>query len=248
MVFRTIPVLMIAAAIVPSVALGEARGPCSRVVEADGNAQPFDDQTYESTIQYFEGGNLVKTFALNVITQGMHKMLITFEAPGEVRGMRILSADPDTMYVYHPEYRRVRRVAAHVRNQGFMGTNVSYDDMTEHRLSDRWQCSPSETTDDAWILNLTPRAETKSSYSKLRGTIGRKRVQVERIEYFQGTRHVKSQIREGWRTMEGLEMASRIRFVSHDREAEARVELTQWRVNSGVEDSAFTRRALLRSE
>ncbi len=244
-----IAALVMALLAFPTLVLAEASRPCDMLVEADRRSQPFDDQVYHSKIQYREGGKVVRTFELSVVTKGMHKMLITFEAPGEVRGMRILRPDPESMYVYHPEYRRVRRVAAHVRNQGFMGTNISYEDMSEHRFSGgRWQCQPHETTAAAWILDLTPAPGNDAGYSKLRVSIGRKRVQVERVEYYVGGRHVKSQIREGWRTMEGLEMAGRIRFVSHDREAEAIVEMTGWEVNTGVPDSAFTRRALLRDD
>ena len=244
---RITAVLVVALAM-PVLSSAEVARPCDALVEADRRAQPFDDQTYHSQIQYRESGKLVRTFALSIITKGMHKMLISFEAPGEVRGMRILTPEPETMYVYHPEYRRVRRVAAHVRNQGFLGTNISYDDMSEHRYSDRWECSPHQTTAAAWILDLTPRAGIKSGYSKLRVSIGRQRIQYERVEYYIGGRHVKSQIREGWRTMAGLEMAGRVRFVSHDRDAEAIVEISRWEVNTGVPDSAFTTRALLRAD
>ena len=51
---------------------------------------------YNSKIEYFENKRLVKTFELEVITKGLHKMLINFKAPGDVRGMRILILDADS--------------------------------------------------------------------------------------------------------------------------------------------------------
>jgi outer membrane lipoprotein-sorting protein len=221
---------------------------CRHLAEADRRAQPFDDQEYTSNIRYLEKSKVVKNFRLRVVTKGMHKMRIAFLAPGQVRGMRILIVDPETMYTYLPQYRRVRRVAAHARNQGFMGTNLYHEDISEHRYSSRWNCRPRQTTDEGWVLDLRPRPGVSTGYSKLRLTIGRTRRQTERVEYYVDGRHVKSQMREGWRTMAGLEMAGLIRFVSHDRDAETRVEFTEWRVNTGIPDSAFTRRALLRGD
>lgn len=249
MSWRVMAVIAVSIIILPQLASAEARGnPCSNLVKADQNGQPFDDQEYNSTIEYRENGKVVKTFRLRVLTKGMHKMLISFLAPGDVRGMRILIVDPETMYTYLPQFRRVRRIAANARNQGFMGTNISHEDMSEHRYSTRWSCTPAKSTSDAWVLNLTPKKGITTSYSKLRVTIGKKRVQYERVEYFQNDRHMKSQFREGWRTMEGLEMAGVVRYVSHDHDAEARIVFDDWRVNTGVTDDTFTRRSLLRGD
>lgn len=228
--------------------LAHAQGVCSKLRVADQKAQPFDDQEYNSSIEYRENDQVVKTFKLRVITKGMHKMLINFLAPGDVRGMRVLIVDPETMYTYLPQFRRVRRVAANARNQGFMGTNITNEDMSEHRYSDRWNCRPHKTTSEAWILDLTPKSGTTTQYSKMRVWVGRKRGQYEKIHYFVDGRHKKSQLRSQWRTLEGLEMASRIRYVSEDRPVETRIKMDSWRVNTGVSDRAFTRRALLRGD
>lgn len=248
----SVALLIAALALLPRLASAEAgRGgdnPCANLAKADQAAQPFDDQVYNSKIEYFENKRLVKTFELEVVTKGLHKMLINFKAPGDVRGMRILILDAETMYTYLPQFRRVRRIAANARNQGFMGTNVSNEDMGEQRFSDRWNCTPNKTTADEWILDLSPRPNITSGYTKLRVKIGRKNLQYLQIEMFQDSRLVKTQYREEFRTMEGLEMASRIRYVSADRPAEARITLTDWRVNTGIPDSEFTQRALLRGD
>jgi hypothetical protein len=152
------------------------------------------------------------------------------------------------MYTYLPQFRRVRRIAANARNQGFMGTNITNEDMSEHRYSKRWSCTPHETTAESWIVDLSPNPGINTGYSKLRVSIGRKRIQYERVEYYVDDRHIKTQMRSDWATMEGLEMAKTIRYVSHDRNVEARIRMDEWRVNQGIQDTAFTTRALLRGE
>lgn len=241
-------VTMLILVLAPNLALAEAGNPCSFMKKADHNALPFDDQEYESTITYRESGRVVKTFELNIKTSGLFKMLITFKAPSDVLGMRILTLGPETMYTYLPQFHRVRKVAANARNQGFLGTNISYEDMSENRYSKRWGCTPHKTTGDHYILDLLPKAGSGTVYSKMRVSIHRKRLAYERIEYYDGGRHVKSQLREGWEPIEGISMSSRVRFVSHDRDAESTVELSEWRVNQNIPDSEFTRRSLLRGD
>jgi outer membrane lipoprotein-sorting protein len=234
--------------LVPRLALAEAGNACRFMAKADHNALPFEDQEYHSKISYREGGNLVKTFEISIKTRGLYKMLINFLSPSDVQGMRILILDPETMYTYLPQFRRVRRVAAHARNQGFLGTNISYEDMSENRYAKRWDCQPQNTTDEHYILDLTPMSGVATVYSKMRVAVHRKRLAYERIEYYEDGRHTKSQLREGWTAIEGIEMATRIRFVSHDRDAESIVELSQWRVNQGMPDADFSTRALLRGD
>jgi outer membrane lipoprotein-sorting protein len=241
-------VIAVALTVFPSVALAEAGDACRFMAKADHNALPFDDQSYLSKITYRENGRVVKTFEIDIKTRGEYKMLITFKAPSDVLGMRILILDPETMYTYLPQFRRVRRVAAHARNQGFLGTNISYEDMSENRYSKRWSCTPAESTNEHYVLDLTPQPGAQTVYSKMRVAIHRKRLAYERIEYYTGTRNIKSQIREGWQDIQGQSMSTKIRFVSHDRNAEATVELTEWQVNQGIPDSDFSQRALLRGD
>jgi outer membrane lipoprotein-sorting protein len=234
-------------AVAPGLAQAEeAGGACARLTKLDQDFLSFDDQEYHAAIAYSENGSLVKNFNLRILTKGSHKVLVSFVAPGEMRGTRVLVADAETMYTFLPDFGRIRRIAGHSRRQAFMGTNLYYEDITERRFSLRWQCTPVKTTPTGWVMDLQPKAGTTSAYTRLRLTIQKQRGEIERIEYFEEDRHMKTQERSGWKVMGGLERASEIRFVSHDRNAELRIEYTLWKVNIGIPDSAFTQRALLR--
>ncbi len=240
-------VIGVALAALPQVVLAEASAKiCGRLAKLDQNYLSYDDQEYHAKIGYSENGRLVKNFNLRIVTKGTHKVLVSFVAPGEMRGTRVLVADAETMYTYLPDFGRIRRIAGHSRRQAFMGTNLYYEDITERRFSLRWRCTPVKTTAEAWVMDLRPKTGTTSAYTKLRLSIQKQRGEIERIEYYEGDRHMKTQERSGWKVMGGLERASNIRFISHDRNAELRIEYTLWKVNTGVPDSAFSRRALLR--
>lgn len=232
----------------PQMALAEASGgnACSVLAKIDQSRLQFDDQEYQAKIAYRENQKLVKNFNLRVVLKGSHKVLVSFLAPGEMRGTRVLIADAETMYTYMPDYGRIRRIAGHSRRQSFMGTNMYYEDITERQYSTRWICRPAKSTSSHWIMDLRGKAGTTSAYSKLRIKVGRQQEEIEQIDYYEDGRHMKTQERSDWKVIDGIGRHASIRFVSRDRNADLHVEYTQWRANIGIPDSAFTRRALLR--
>jgi outer membrane lipoprotein-sorting protein len=244
---RQVLLICVMTALLPSVGWAESAGDaCGILAKLDQNVLQYSDEEYHATINYRENKKLVKNFNLRVVLKGSHKVLVSFLAPGEMRGTRVLVADAETMYTYMPDYGRIRRVAGHSRRQSFMGTNMYYEDITERRLSKRWACTPVETTESHWVFDLRIKPGSTSAYSKLRVKVGRQREEIEHIDYYEETRHVKSQERSDWKVLGGVGRYATIRFVSHDRDADLSVEYTQWRANVGIPDSAFTQRALLR--
>lgn len=245
MSWRLVLICIASLSIAPA-AFAEGGNACEILGEMEEHVQDFEDEEQLTVMQYREHGKLVKTFEMRVVTKGAHKALVSFLAPGSMTGTRILVSDPETVYAYLPEFRRVRRIASHALKQPFMGTNIYYEDISERWYSVRWKCRPQTVSDDSSSAVLTPRPGAKTSYSKLVAILGREPAQIERLEYYVGEKHIRTQIREDWRDVAGQERPGVIRYVSHDREAELRMEFRSWRVNVGVPDTAFSKRALIR--
>ena len=49
--------------------------------------------------------------------------------------MKILTRAAQDMYVYLPAFKKVRRLASHVKEQGFMGTAFGHEEMSLVRLA-----------------------------------------------------------------------------------------------------------------
>ena len=95
----------------------------------DANANQFEDQTIHYDAVTTEGKKEPRVMSFKVTLQG-EKRLVEFSAPGDVRGTRVLVLKRNQMYIYLPAYDKVRRVASHVKGQGFMGTTFSDEDMS----------------------------------------------------------------------------------------------------------------------
>ncbi|RMG99670.1 MAG: outer membrane lipoprotein-sorting protein [Deltaproteobacteria bacterium] len=214
---------------------------------ADKRASAFEDQSYEAVMEVYKRGTKQKTLRFHMTMKGLDKQLIVFTAPGDVAGMKILMQDADTLYVYSPEFKKVRRIAAHMQNQGFLGSEFTYEDMTHTLLAPRFDAKfvgkkGSETT-----LVLTPKQGTHSTYAKLEVVIDARFGGVTKIRYFDTAGNVvREQIREDWKKVGGVPMPMRITMRNLKTGNETVIRLQNVRVNQGVTDELFSRRTLMR--
>ena len=71
------------------------------------------------------------------------------------------------MYIYLPAFEKERRIASHVKNQNFAGTDFNYANMEALPYSEKYIPRLIKTTTDAYILELIPIKPKSSDYSKL---------------------------------------------------------------------------------
>lgn len=247
--------LPVLAAAAPAFAAPSAVGPAAMapvdankiLAEIDRRANVFDDQQYTASMKILRGGELIKTLTFDSTMQGMQKQYIHFTAPGDVAGMKILMQDAKTLYVYLPEFKKVRRVAAHAMNQGFLGGEFSYQDMTETQLAPFYEAELGGHEGSETTLKLTPKDSEASTWSRLEVVIDAKKGGVTSIRYYDGSgNHVRTQTREDWKKVGGELMPTKVSMANLKTGDTTVIELSDIRVNEGVDDSLFSRRQLLR--
>lgn len=214
---------------------------------ADERAAKFQDQTYTATMEIFKGGNLRQTMVFKMQMKALEKQFIQFTAPGDVAGMKILMEDRDTIYMYSPEFQKVRRIAAHMQNQGFLGSEFTPEDMVMAKLSPSWDAELIGKTGNETKLVLKPKAGTSSSFSKLELFIDSTVGGVTRLHYFDGAgTHVRTQTREAWQPFEGIQIPTKIRMKNLKTGDETVINLSEIDVKTPVSDELFSRRILMR--
>lgn len=213
----------------------------------DQRAEAFEDQRYSASMEIFKGGKKQKRLAFEMVMQGLDKQYIEFTAPGDVAGMKILMADTSTLWMYSPEFKKVRKVAAHAQNQGFLGSEFTPEDMTMVKLSVSYDGEIKEKKGGRTTMELTPKPGTETSWSKLEIVIDSTKGGVTEIRYFDGAGAVvRVQTREAWKKVSGQPFPTRIVMKNHKNGNETVIHLTNIKVNQGVDESTFSRRNLLR--
>lgn len=214
---------------------------------ADKRAEAFDDTAYTATMKIKKGNTVAKTLVFEMTMKGLEKQLIHFTAPGDVAGMKVLMADENTIWTYQPEFKKVRKIAAHMQKQGFLGSHFRAEDMTLARFSDRFEGSIVSKEGKKTTLELTPKAGVQTTFAKLHVVIDASKGGVTLIRYFDSSGNAeREQRREGWKKIGGKPFPTRIVMADLKSGDSTVIELGDIKVNQGVTDDYFSRRTLLR--
>jgi outer membrane lipoprotein-sorting protein len=217
------------------------------LAQVDKLAAAFDDQSYVATMEIVKDGKLRKTLQFESKMKGLDQQLIEFKAPGDVAGMKVLMEDANTLYVYMPEFKKVRRVAAHVQSQGFLGSEFSYEDMTQVKLSPFFDAELAGKKGNETTLLLTPKEGVETTYPKLEVVIDATKGGVTKVRYFDksGTQ-VREQERTAWKKIGGHNVPTKVTMKNLKTGDATTITLSNIVVNQGISPGTFSRRELLR--
>jgi outer membrane lipoprotein-sorting protein len=206
------------------------------------------DQQFEFECTTHEPGKQPVYLKFDVAIKGEEWRRIKFTAPGDVKGMRVLVRSINQMYIYLPAYKRVRRIASHVRNQGFMGTALSHDDMAVVTYGKMMTSKLLSETDSHWKVESIKKPSSDFPYARMEFDIDKKLHLPSEIRYYneKGVK-LKTDIRQDYKCLENVCCPNILKFVDHTRN-DMYSELTRknWRINTGLKDSYFTVRSLQR--
>lgn len=212
----------------------------------DQDAQAFDDTSYAASMEIWKGGSKKKTLQFDMVMKGLDKQYINFTAPGDVAGMKILMVG-DSLWMYSPEFQKVRMIAAHAQDQGFLGSEFAAADMVDTELSKRFNAEIGGKKGNETTLTLTPKAGVQTSYPKLEVIVDSSKGGVTKIIYFDGSgTAVREQTRGAWAKVEGKPMPTEIKMKNLKTGAETIIKLSDIKVNQNVSDDLFSKRTLLR--
>jgi outer membrane lipoprotein-sorting protein len=212
------------------------------------------DQIFDYEIVNEEKGRDPKVMAMTATIKG-ERRLVEFTAPGDMAGMKALALGRGQMYTYLPAYKKVRRVASSMSAGGFMGTTFSNDDISTITYGPSYAGALLSETDEAWVVEATPREGAGSAYGKLVFTIDKGYLQPLEIQYWSTKgKHLKTEVRTGYgcKTAEGADdpkgpicNAESMKMTDHSK-GDMSTELVRlrWEVNTDVSDDVFTVRNL----
>jgi hypothetical protein len=104
---------------------------------------------------------------------GGRKTLMFFESPADVRNTGFLSIDydtgskPDDQWLYLPSLHRSTRIAAADKAGSFMGSDISYADLTKRDSSEYDYALIEQSVkvdgEDCWLIEARPRSEAQKN-------------------------------------------------------------------------------------
>ena len=210
------------------------------------NAQEDLRTVAEMTLNDADGDKSIRK--MEMYQKGDDKRLVRFLEPSDQRGISFLSLPDDVKYLYFPAFRKVRRIASHMENQRFAGTDFSYEDLASANYSGEYDPTLIETTEKHFVLDLQPKPDNETtSYSRLKTWIRKENYYPAKIEMYDDSGSL-------WKVLEqrqivrqnGYWIAKEMQMTDVKENHSTVSVMSEIELDSGLDDGIFTRRFLMR--
>lgn len=121
---------------------------------------------------------------MKMYQKGSEKRLIRFLSPADVKGIGFLDEGDDKMYVYMPAFHKTRRIAGHVKNENFAGTDFSHDDLSTERFSERLIPKDMQEEGDHYILKAATKPDSDSQWKTVEFRVRKEDFLFDRVVYY----------------------------------------------------------------
>jgi outer membrane lipoprotein-sorting protein len=181
------------------------------------------------------------------------KTIIFMKSPPQVKGTAVLmwsylkKDKDDDQWLYLPALRKVRRLSASDKEDSFMGTDFTYDDMGDRKVKeDRHRLLKSEVLKgkDCYVVVSVPK-DKGYMYSKKVSWIVKGKWLPLKVEFYdRKKRRLKTQTFSRWKKIKAVWTVGKIEMSNHLTGHRTILDTKQVKVNVGVPDATFKERTL----
>lgn len=248
-------ILLCGAPLAPALAqtpeAGQTRSPDQLLKFADQRAANFKDAYFHFKMRIKEPSGQIREVEFETWQKGNQRRLVKFLNPGDIKGMGFLSESADVMYALLPAFgNRVRRLGTHQRNQSFMGSDLSYEDMSAIELSSMYDAKDGGTDGALKVLELSVKSGKQAEFPRMKISVDPSDGTIPRLEYQDAAgKKLRTQVRAEFKEEPALSARypHKLIFTDHRRNNhETELVLVDSKFNTGVPDDKFTQRSLSR--
>lgn len=219
--------------------------------------QPDDTQgSLTMTLENARGDQRVRSVRQYVAQfNGVEKKILFFTAPADVRDTAFMNwsyddpSKPDDQWIYLPALRRVRRISAEKKNDNFMGSDFTYEDLGErHPNLDTHRIIDTETREGrtVYVVESVPK-KGSSSYGKTISWIAEDIwLGLKREFYDSSGKHVKTLEVDDYQQIDGFWTIRRMTMTTIKSDHSTTMELSDFQFNTGLSENNFTERTMKR--
>ena len=221
--------------------------PVEILQKADTVVNEPKDQDLKIRLVLIDKESRQKERVMTMLQKGGEKRLVKFLSPADQKGIAFLDLPEDVMYLYLPAFKKVRRIASHVKNTSFAGTDFTYDDMGTINYSDDYTPELSKETEHCFVLKLTPKEGVNKDYQKLLMWVRKSNFYPAKIEYYdRANKLYKVMEREKIEKVGNYWIAKEAEMADLKKEHKTKMFITEVQFDTGLKDELFTRRYLKR--
>lgn len=219
----------------------------------DEKQNPKDMKTNLTMVLTNKKGKTRTSTLRSVSKDNSKKQIIWFLAPADDKGVAFLKIEhegkDDEMRLWLPAFNKVRRISSKQKADSFMGSDMSYEDMTSRELNDySYKLTGSETIDDNeyYILESTPNSEIESTYSKHIAWVSKSDYLVMKEESYDKTDRLLKVKLIKYKRLKGYDVPEEMYVENVQKNHKTRLTFDQIEVDTNVSDNLFQEKNLKR--
>ena len=222
--------------------------PTDILKKADAVVNAPKDQKMMSKMVLIDKDGNEKVRETEMYQKGDDKRLVRFLSPADQKGIAFLGLPNDVQYLYLPAFKKVRRIASHVKNTKFAGTDFTYDDLSAFKFAEEYDPQLLETTEESYLLELTPKPDVKKDYGKLKMWVRKDNFYPVKIEYYdKGGNLWKIMERRNLKQQGNYWYSTEMEMKDVKTEHSTKTLIDKMEFDTGLGDELFTQRYLKRA-
>ena len=197
-----------------------------------------------------------KTRSLSMISRsvdGNKKQISWFLEPKDEKGVAFLKIEhdgkDDEMRMWLPAFKKVRRISSKKKGDAFMGSDLSYEDLSNRELDENeYNRLDDEIVDgkDCYVLEILPKKNAKSSYKKHISWIEKSTLMGVKEESFDKRGVLKKEKEYEFQEMKGYHVIKRVYVKDVQKNHSTEVTFSDVKVDSGIDEKLFQEKNLKR--
>jgi outer membrane lipoprotein-sorting protein len=221
------------------------------LAKVDQALNAFKDAIFESKLRVKQPNGESREFGFTTYQKVPDKRLVRFTSPGDIKGMGVLVESRETIYVFLPGFQKVRRMGTHVKNQTFMGSDFSFEDMSQTSYAPSYDPKLVGQDERSWILELAAKPGQDLEFPRIKLWADKGHFQPTRLEYYDaGGKKLKTQERSDFKKDSSDHyQPGRVVVTDHRRnDHSSEIVFVNTTINPGLKDDLFSVRSLQRGQ
>ena len=194
-----------------------------------------------------------KSVMISKSTNRNKYQLIWVLEPKSDRGMSFLKKEHSDqnheMRIWLPAFNKIRRINANRMSDSFMGSDLSYEDMTSRSLSENNYFRLEDEIiqgDSCYVLKVIPKAEFRNSYGMHKIWVSKDRLYIVKENSFDKKNRLKKIKTFFYTKIENYFVASKIFVNDIQKNHTTNLNIENIRVDSDIDSDLFQEKSLKR--
>ena len=181
------------------------------------------------------------------------KQILWFLNPADDKGVAFLKIEhvdkADEMRMWLPAFKKVRRISSSKKGDSFMGSDLSYEDMTSRALDENnYKRLENDMIDgkECFVLEVVPNAEIKSTYSKHITWVEKETLIAIKEESYDLGGSLRKKKKFFFDSISGYDVINEIFVEDIQKNHTTKLTMDEIKVDSDIDESLFQEKNLKR--